>query len=79
MKSQLDVEFQTFQNKKAELAKEHEGEFVLIKGSEIIDIFEKELDAVDAGVKMFGKDCFMVNEITTKPFVMRSFPSFIRV
>ena len=79
MTAMLDREFQTFQEHKQNLVKNHKGKFVLIKDDEIIGIFENELDAVKQGNEQFKDSHFLVNEITDDKFKIRFMPSLVRV
>ena len=79
MTAMLDREFQTFQEYKPNLVKNHKGKFVLIKDDKIIGIFENELDAVKKGNEQFKDSHFLVNEITDEKFKIRFMPSLVRV
>ena len=78
MTAMLDREFQTFQENKPNLVKNHMGKFVLIKNDTIIGIFENELDAVKQGNQQFKDSYFLVNEITDEEFRIRFIPSLVR-
>lgn len=79
MTAMLDREFQTFQENKPNLVKNHKGKFVLIKEDKIIGIFENELDAVKHGNEQLKDSHFLVNEITDDKFKIRIMPSLVRV
>ena len=78
MTAMLDREFQTFQQNKPNLVKNHVGKFVLIKDDEIIGIFENELDAIKQGNEQFKDSHFLVNEIIDDKFRIRFMPSLVR-
>ena len=78
MTAMLDREFQTFQENKPNLVKNHVGKFVLIKDDEIIGIFENELDAIKQGNEHFNDSHFLVNEIIDDKFRIRFMPSLVR-
>lgn len=79
MYNSLDKEFQTFKKNHNDLSKKHLGKFVLIKGNEIIGIFEGEIEAIKEGAEKF-KDCpFLVNEITNANFKINFLPRLVRV
>jgi len=59
----LKKELETYKKHKDELVKESEGKYVLIKGSEIINIFKSEEDAIKMGISKFGNDPFLVKKI----------------
>lgn len=79
MNNSLDKEFQTFRENLNDLSKEHLGKFVLIKGDEIIGIFEDEIDAIKKGVEKFEDSPFLVNEITDSGFKINFLPRLVRV
>ena len=78
MTAMLDREFQTFQENKPNLVKNHKGKFVLIKDDEIIGILENEMDAVKQGNQQFKDSHFLVNEIIDDKFKIRFMPSLVR-
>lgn len=59
----LDEELKTYEQKKEELLRNYKGKYVLIKGSELVDIFETEKDAVRIGIEKFGNGPFLVKKI----------------
>lgn len=59
----LEVELETYNNKKDELLKESENQFVLVKGTEIVGTFEAQGDALQEGYRKFGKKPFLVKQI----------------
>ena len=59
----LDIEKQTYEAKKDELVEKGEGKYVLIKGKEIIGIYESEKDALKIGIEKFGNSPFFVRKI----------------
>lgn len=59
----LKKELDTYQKNKNQLRKEHEGKFVLIKDDKVIDTFNTETEAYEAGVKQFGIDAFLIKQI----------------
>lgn len=58
----LEKELATYQEKLSEL-KQHEGKFVLIHDSEIVDLFSTYEDAIKAGYQQFNLDPFLVKQI----------------
>ena len=79
MNTTLSQEYETFKANRVSLSQLHKGKFVLIKGERIVDVFNNLLDAVDEGNSQFGDSPFLVNEITDKPLILRSFPSIRKV
>lgn len=63
MPNLLDEEFQTFEKHKSDLLSDNVGRFVLIKGDQIIDVFDTQLDAVRQGYKRFGNVPFLAKKI----------------
>ena len=59
----LMAELETYKKNKSDLVKKYSGKYVLIKGKEIIDIFESEKDAINSGFKKFGNTPFLVKKI----------------
>ncbi len=59
----LSKEIETYEKHKNELLKEHRGEYVLIKGDQIINIFESQKDAIKIGIEKFGNSPFLVKKI----------------
>ena len=59
----LQREYETYKAHKEELLAKHEGQFVLIKGSEIIEMFSSYEDALKAGLKKYGNVSFLVKQI----------------
>ena len=59
----LDEELETFEEKRRELLEHHEGKYVLIRGSEVVNVFDAERDAIDYGYKHFGNVPFLARKI----------------
>lgn len=51
------------------------GGFVVIKGTEILDVWIHHLDALKEGYKRYGDTPFMVKDINEKPINISSFGS----
>lgn len=58
----LEKEMETFEKNKDELLR-HEGKFVLIHGSNVVDFFCSWEDAIKAGYQKFGLETFMVRRV----------------
>lgn len=58
----LEQELATYKTKLAEL-KASEGKFVLIRGQEIVGIFDTYADAIKEGYGKFGLEPFLVKQI----------------
>ena len=63
MATLLDQELSTYQVQKKNLIGKARGKFVLIKGEEVVGIFDTRLDAVRQGYKQFGNAPFLTKEI----------------
>jgi hypothetical protein len=59
----LEKELETFRNRLSELRAENEGKFVLIHGSQVVDVFSSYDDAIKAGYDRFGLEPFLVKRI----------------
>ncbi|MDA1190818.1 MAG: hypothetical protein O3A46_03930 [Candidatus Poribacteria bacterium] len=60
----LAEEIEAFESLRADLSETDEGHYVLIKGSRLFGVFDKEIDAVRRGIEWFGSGPFLVKEIT---------------
>lgn len=60
----LEQELKTYKDKLAEMH-EHEGKFVLIHGSEVVDFFETYDDAIKEGYQKFGLARFLVKQVNS--------------
>lgn len=59
----LSKEIETYEKNKQRLLKESGGKFVLIKGEEIINVFDTSSDAIKVGIDKFGNTPFLVKQI----------------
>lgn len=59
----LSKEIETYEKNKQKLLKESSGKFVLIKGEEIINVFDTSSDAIKVGIDKFGNTPFLVKQI----------------
>ena len=71
MKNPLELELETYEANKPQLLAESEGKVVLIKGKEIVGVFETEDEATEAGFDRFGYDTpILVKKILKQePFI----------
>lgn len=58
----LDTELATYNTNLPALLK-HQGKFVLIKGEEVVDMFDTYGDALKQGYEKFGLEQFLVKRI----------------
>lgn len=63
MTETLKEELRTYEAHKAELLSKARGEFVLIRGEDVCDVFETREDAIRQGYERFGNVPFLVKEI----------------
>lgn len=59
----FETERSTFQDRREELIANSLGKFVLIKGEEVVGVYDAEGDAVREGYKRFGNVPFYVKQI----------------
>ena len=62
-KKLLLEELETYNKNKTELLKENVRKYVLIKGKEIINVFDTQNDAIKVGIDKFGNTPFLVKKI----------------
>lgn len=63
IKNILAEELETYEKNKQRLLETDRGKFVLIKGKEIINVFDTQADAVKVGIDKFGNSPFLVKKI----------------
>ena len=68
----LETELALFEQMKADLLKNHEGKFVLIRGSEFLGAYDTAQNAYAEGVKRFGRAAFLVKKVTKQEEVYRN-------
>ena len=66
----LATELATYEAKRAELLRESEGSYVLIKGTEIIGVFPTEDEAYEEAVSRFGFGPFMIRQVRERDEVL---------
>lgn len=62
----LETERQYFAQHHAELIAKHLGKFVVIKGEELIGVFNTIEEALSEGARQFRLESFLVREVTIK-------------
>jgi len=62
----LSKEIKAFKKALPELLIEQEGKFVLIHKSEMLGVFDEEMDAINAGYEKVGNVPFLVKQILEK-------------
>jgi hypothetical protein len=69
--ARIAEEIATYRARLPEMLKEHEGEFVLIKGSEIVGFFADDSAAIREGRRRFGVVDMLVKQIAAQERVVR--------
>ena len=59
----LEKELQFFAENKTNWLKAHFGKFVLVKGSELIGVYDNAETAIAEGAKRFGAESFLVRQL----------------
>jgi hypothetical protein len=59
----LNTEIQTYKQQRDNLLGTSEGKFVLIRGNQVVGIFDSKMDAIAAGYQQFGNVPFLVKQI----------------
>jgi hypothetical protein len=63
MPTLLDSELATYERAKDQLLGTSEGKFVLIRGDEVVGVFDSKMDAIAQGYQKFGNVPFLVKQI----------------
>lgn len=58
----LETEFQYYLHHQDELVKDYRGKFVVIKGSEVIGVFDSELEAIEKTSERHELGAFLVQK-----------------
>ena len=64
----LKEELAFYEQQKPELLKTHPGQYVLIKGANLIGIFPTQAEAYKEGFRRFGRASFLVKKVEEKEF-----------
>lgn len=72
---ELEKELAYFKKHKKELLENYEGQFVLIRGKELVGSFTTEQEAYEEGVKRFGNEAFLIKEVTAGEEETAYFPA----
>lgn len=68
----LDREVKYYKANKKELIEKHEGKFVLIKRDKLVDVFDSEKSAYEAGLEKFGNQAFLIRRVSKKEEVSQN-------
>ena len=63
MATLLDAELQTYEKNRKSLLGSAEGKFVLIKGDQIVGVYESKMDAINQGYRQLGHVPFLVKQV----------------
>lgn len=59
----LEQEIAYFEAHRQEFLSEHDGKFALIKGERSYGFFDTPETALDAGIRQFGRDGFLIKQV----------------
>ena len=63
MATLLDAELQTYERNRESLLGSAQGKFVLIKGDQIVGVYESKMDAINQGYRQLGHVPFLVKQV----------------
>ena len=64
MSNPLEKEFEYYLENQAELVKQYDGKFIVIKGGEVIGSYDDELEAIEETSKEHKQGTFLVQKCT---------------
>ena len=59
----LDTELETYAKNRDQLIGTSEGKFVLIRGDQVIGVYDSKMDAIAQGCQKFGNVPFLVKQV----------------
>ena len=68
----LDKEFQFYLANKEKFLEDYEGKFLVIRGEEVIGVFDDKAEAIDKTLENFPLGTFLVQHITRNKVVFHS-------
>lgn len=63
MATLLDAELRTYESNRESLLGSAESKYVLIKGGQIVGVYESEMDAITQGYRQLGHVPFLVKQV----------------
>jgi hypothetical protein len=66
MAETLFDEFEFFRQNEAELANLSPGKYVVIKGQQLVGVFDRQYDAIAEAYRRFGNVPFLVKQVITR-------------
>jgi hypothetical protein len=60
---ELEQELKFFGENHAKWSEDHPGQFVLVKGRELVGFFDQPETALTTGARLFGADSFLVRRV----------------
>lgn len=73
----LETESRYYAEHKAELLASYEGQFVLVRGSELAGAFTTEREAYEAGLKRFGNEPFLIRRVQKQESESAHYPALV--
>lgn len=73
----LETELKTYEQHKNELLGTAGGKFVLIRGTDVIGVYDSKMDAIAQGYKQFGNVPFLVKQIVEVETAQNFIPSHL--
>lgn len=66
--SSIQDEIEAFNKMQSKLEAEHMGEWILMRNRQILGFFESFEKAAAEGLRLFGRESYLVREIGAEPF-----------
>ena len=73
----LETELQYFANQKTTLLETYEGQFVLVRGTELAGAYTTEQEAYEAGLARFGNEPFLIKRVVREEDETAHFPALV--
>ncbi|MDB5692478.1 MAG: hypothetical protein JWO81_1541 [Alphaproteobacteria bacterium] len=64
---EIERNYVAFQSAVAELSRQHEGEFALVRDGSVVSVHKELIDAAVAGQSSYPDGMYSIQEVTTKP------------
>lgn len=66
----LEVEIARYESMRADLERDHKGEWVLIHGEEMIGTYDSFEDAGKVAVRQFGRGPYLIRKVGARPLTL---------
>jgi hypothetical protein len=73
----LEMESKYYAEHKAELLASYEGQFVLVRGSELAGAFTTDREAYEAGLKRYGNEPFLIRRVQRQEDELAHYPALV--